>query len=557
MKNLLHERYEIKEVLGQGGFATTYLAFDTETQHECALKCLSFRKIEEWKTWELFEREAEILKNLNHPQIPKYLDFFAVETEQDVQLYLVQEYVEGKSLAQIIQEGRHFTEQEILQMALGLTNVLDYLHRLSPPIIHRDLKPSNIVIQFPSGEGTGVESQHLYLIDFGSVKDKLREDRQGAPTIVGTYGYMPIEQTEGRTVPASDIYALGMTLIYLLSHTDPSQMEKRELRVDFRPYVNISREFADILDRMIEPDWRKRYQHVADLRRDLEQLVSGKPPVKVGQTKRVRTFVAAAVTGVLVFAMGLGFYLFLAYPPTPQPVVSTPAPIQASPQPAEIVISPRNGTISVNIYRDFTFQPTGFPLGLSVGQTTAGGLDTLPYEKLLREPEYRAEKVLYGYLPLGNGDDRQISFALDETDRPTWVAYVDANNNEDLTDDGPPYRNEGTGKFAANIKTQIEIITLTEETIIQPYLLWMWVTDSPPIARFYATCHYAGKIALDGTVYDAVVFEQFNHDGRYRESGLWIDLNQDGRLDEQTEHFSDGDSIRLNQRYYRLELQYP
>ena len=100
---LLNERYEIKEILGRGGFATTYLAVDTETQQKCAIKCLSFRKIEEWKTWELFEREARILKNLDHPQIPDYIDFFTIETEQDVEIYLVQEYVEGQSLFQLVQ----------------------------------------------------------------------------------------------------------------------------------------------------------------------------------------------------------------------------------------------------------------------------------------------------------------------------------------------------------------------------------------------------------------------------------------------------------------------
>src|SRR5512136_1427629 len=106
MKNLLHERYEIKEVLGQGGFATTYLALDTATQRECAIKCLSFRKIEEWKTCELFEREARVLKNLDHPNIPHYLDFFTVDTEQDIALYLMQEYAAGQSLTELVLAGR-------------------------------------------------------------------------------------------------------------------------------------------------------------------------------------------------------------------------------------------------------------------------------------------------------------------------------------------------------------------------------------------------------------------------------------------------------------------
>ena len=89
---LLKQRYEIQDVLGRGGFATTYLAVDTETHQKCAIKCLSFRKVEDWKIWELFEREANILKHLDHPQIPDYIDFFSIETEQDVEIYLVQEY---------------------------------------------------------------------------------------------------------------------------------------------------------------------------------------------------------------------------------------------------------------------------------------------------------------------------------------------------------------------------------------------------------------------------------------------------------------------------------
>ena len=580
---LLNERYEIKEILGQGGFATTYLAVDTETQQQCAIKCLSFRKIEEWKTLELFERETRVLKNLDHPQIPDYIDFFTIETEHDVELYLVQEFVEGKNLAQLVREGKHFNEQEIINVALGITRILEYLHTLSPPIIHRDIKPSNLIVQFGQEVGSQTETFVVHLIDFGSVREKIQDDLQssrGAPTIVGTYGYMPLEQSEGRAVPASDIYSLGMTLILLLSHKDPSQMEKDGLHLDFRPHVNISFEFANVLERMIEPDWHNRYQNASELRRDLEGLLSGKilAPVHVSRPKFLRP--AILVTAILLLfilmAGGAGYMFWTrqAIPPPPEElnqVVNAPfsgeqppeeapsvnAPSKMLKSEAEHFVYPWDGKISIDIYRDFEYVQTGFPFGLSVGQTSASGPDMLPYEKLIHEPEYRSEQVLYGYLSLGNGDDRTISFVFDEIDRPTWVVYVDKNNNEDLTDDGPPHPNEGTGKMGATITVQIEVVTLSGEKILQPYRLWLWFIESQGNPRFYTQCHYAGKIVLGEEAYETVAFEQFHHDGLYRESGIWIDLNQDKRLDEESEHFSDGARIRLGDEQYQLELAYP
>jgi len=577
---LLNERYEIKEILGRGGFATTYLAVDTETQQKCAIKCLSFRKIEEWKTLELFEREARVLKNLDHPQIPNYIDFFTIETEHDVELYLVQEYVEGKSLMQLVREGKHFTEQEAIKIALGIVRILEYLHSLSPPIIHRDIKPGNITL---TPDVPQTSSFAVHLIDFGAVREKIQDDLQssgGTPTIVGTYGYMPLEQAEGRAIPASDIYSLGMTLIHLLSHKEPSQMEKDGLRLNFRAHVNISPGFAGILERMIEPDWQNRYQDASELRKDLEGLLSGKPPVPVRAPKPKSLRPAILVTAILLLFILMGggagymFWMRQAVPPPPEElnqVVNAPfsgkqppeeppsvnAPSKMLKSEAERFVYAWDGKISIDIYRDFEYVATGFPLGLSVGQTSASGPNALPYEKLIREPEYRSEQVLYGYLPLGNGDDRKISFVFDEIDRPTWVVYVDKNNNEDLTDDGLPHPNEGTGKMGATVTVQIEIVTLSGERILQPYHLWMWFIESQGSPRFYTRGHYVGKILLDGEVYTAIAYEMEHHDGLFHESGLWIDLDHNEQLDQETEHFSDGAMIRLGDKQYQIELAYP
>ncbi|RMH68991.1 MAG: serine/threonine protein kinase [Gemmatimonadetes bacterium] len=277
---ILQERYVIQTVLGRGGFATTYLAEDTRSGHSVAIKCLSFEHIDEWKTWELAEREAKVLKHLHHPQIPDYIDFFTREHSDQLEVYLVQEFVEGKNLAQWVKEGRHFSETEVVRIALSLAGVLEYLQHRSPPIIHRDIKPSNIILTYDN---------RPYLIDFGAVRDQLLSERtrlMGGVTIVGTYGYMPLEQFEGRPVPNSDIFSLGMTLIYLLSHREPADIDKKGLKLNFRPVVHISAGFARILDKMIEPDHTRRYPSATALKRDLENLQQRRVPyIPVGTPK--------------------------------------------------------------------------------------------------------------------------------------------------------------------------------------------------------------------------------------------------------------------------------
>lgn len=568
--SLLNQRYEIRQVLGRGGRAITYLALDQQSGRTCAIKGVSLQQIGEWKIWELAEREAKILKNLDHPQIPAYLDFFTVETDQDTQLYLVQDYVTGHNLSQLLREGRHFTESEAIAIALGVCGVLEYLQRFSPPIIHRDIKPGNIILS---------SENQPFLIDFDTVTNTIQHhlrDVQGLPTIVGTHGYMPIEQTEGRAVPASDIYALGMTLIAMLSRKEPSQMEKDGLRLLFRPHVSISTGLADVLERMIAPDWHDRYQNAADLRYDLERLQAGTPLQKTPTSSSPRSWLKYVLLADLLLGIIVAVGLYVWFSQTPQPERPSEQPIVASPRPTDTprppTVTPEteaavplpaepetasDKTIAVNLYRDFHYVPRGWPMDLSVGQTTAGGLDTQPYEALTGEPQYHSSEVLYGYFPLGNGDDRKISFVLDDLNRPHWIAYVDKNNNEDLTDDGPPCQNAGSGLFAAEVEVQVQIAPHDETTLVQPYRLWMWVVKDRSEVRFYARCHFAGTINVDGNSYEAVAFEQFKHNGLLRESGLWIDLNHDKKLDKEREHFHDGDTVMIADHYYQLQLQYP
>jgi serine/threonine protein kinase len=263
MKDL--EKYQVREKLGKGGFATTYLAADDEKL--CVIKHLTLKKSESIKILELIRLEGKVMARLDHPMIPLLFDFIIEESGEDVNIYIIQEFIEGRNLLQLVKEGRQFSEKEVLKIAIDLSKLLEYLHGFSPTIIHRDIKPENIIIDKDGG---------VYLIDFGAVKEKIagsRFSKLGISTIIGTQGYMPIEQFEGRTVPASDIYALGLTLVFLLSGTEIYHMEKDGLNLNFRPHVKISGDFALILEQMIEADWKKRYKTASELKEDLLLLL--------------------------------------------------------------------------------------------------------------------------------------------------------------------------------------------------------------------------------------------------------------------------------------------
>ncbi|MCP4697203.1 MAG: protein kinase, partial [Gammaproteobacteria bacterium] len=130
---LLNERYHLQKILENDGASVNYIARDEQTGRLCAVKILSLKAAGQWKHIELLKREAKVLKHLDHPGIPAYMDYFSFETADNVYYCLVQSYVEGKTLAQWVSEGRHFSEAEAIGIALEITAVLLYLHALSPP----------------------------------------------------------------------------------------------------------------------------------------------------------------------------------------------------------------------------------------------------------------------------------------------------------------------------------------------------------------------------------------------------------------------------------------
>ena len=206
-EDILQNRYQLKQKLGDNVAGQTWLATDLEASNleksQIVVKLLAFGGQVQWENLKLFEREAQVLKQLNHPQIPKYRDYFCID-ERLLWFGLVEEYLPGSSFKELLAQGKKFTEQQVRKIAVDVLNILIYLHELSPPVLHRDIKPSNLILG---------EDEQVYLVDFGAVQDKVAPSC-ATFTVVGTYGYTPMEQFGGRAVPASDLYALGATLIH-------------------------------------------------------------------------------------------------------------------------------------------------------------------------------------------------------------------------------------------------------------------------------------------------------------------------------------------------------
>jgi serine/threonine protein kinase len=264
---VLGDRYQIQQQIGKRAGRRTFLARDEETQQLAIIKLLTFGSDFEWEHLKLFEREAETLKSLTHPAIPRYLDFFEVNSPNSKGFALVQTYIEAKSLEEHLKRGRTFSEVDIKQIATAILEILIYLHGRQPPVIHRDIKPSNILLTNRSGNNVG----EVYLVDFGAVQT-LAAKEGGTITVVGTYGYMPPEQFGGRAVPASDLYSLGATLIYLATGQHPADLPQTDnLQIEFEKTANLSPTLINWLKRMTHPSLNRRLNSAQSALQALKQ----------------------------------------------------------------------------------------------------------------------------------------------------------------------------------------------------------------------------------------------------------------------------------------------
>jgi serine/threonine protein kinase len=266
---VLRDRYQIEKQLGQKTGRRTFLAIDLQTELPVVIKLLIFNNEFIWDDLKLFEREAETLKHLDLPAIPQYLDYFEFDLPNLKGFALVQTYIDALSLEEVVSSGRRFTESELQELATSLLDILDYLHSLQPPVIHRDLKPSNILLTNRSGNSIG----DVYLVDFGSVQNVAAKDG-GTMTVVGTYGYMPMEQFGGKTVPASDLYSLGATLIYTIAGVHPADLPQDDGTIQL-PANNLSKSWRWWLEMMTQASLKKRFPDVRVAKSALARLGEG------------------------------------------------------------------------------------------------------------------------------------------------------------------------------------------------------------------------------------------------------------------------------------------
>jgi serine/threonine protein kinase len=268
--NVLGNRYEIVRELGRGGFGRSYLAIDhNKFGEKCVLKEFAPQvrgQAELAKAKELFEREAGVLYKLQHPQIPAFRELLRVKTGEQESLLLVQDYIEGETylqrLNQRVKQQQVFSESEVVKLLHDLLPVLNYIHKLG--VIHRDISPDNIIYRD--------RDQLPVLIDFGGVKEIATTIVSQYSTIkistrIGKQGYAPDEQMiRGTVSPASDLYSLGATALTLLTGKDASTIyNPAETSWEWQKHVNLSPEFGAIIDRLLQYQPQHRYQSATEV----------------------------------------------------------------------------------------------------------------------------------------------------------------------------------------------------------------------------------------------------------------------------------------------------
>jgi serine/threonine protein kinase len=257
---LLKDRYRSLHQIGRGGFGRTFLAVDEHlpNKSKCVIKQLCYPATGEnlRRVVQLFRQEAVHLNELQHRQIPQLLAHF----EQEQQFYLVEELIPGQSLAQEFQEKGVFSSTQIWQVLKDLLPVLQFVH--SHQLIHRDIKPGNIMRRYPG--------QDLVLIDFGVAKQITATAFLHTGTTIGSPEYMSPEQTRGKAVPASDLYSLGVTCIYLLTGISPFDLfDVTSDRWAWRDYLpsghGVSPHLGEILDKLLQNALSQRYQSATEV----------------------------------------------------------------------------------------------------------------------------------------------------------------------------------------------------------------------------------------------------------------------------------------------------
>lgn len=272
-KPLFRDQFEIIRRLGRGGFGTAYLAKDLKAPDEmhCVIKQIRYRSgkgtpqnqsntalIRE-RNLRRFQKEARIMARLGrHAQLPCLLDHFS----EGNQHYLIQEHIPGRTLSRELHSQGIQSENQVKDFLFDMIPVIRYMHRNG--LLHLDIKPSNIMRRN--------DDQALVLIDFGAVRQYSKQVPVAAERCAGTVGFSPAEQLAGQPLPASDIYALGVTCLYLLTGCSPIDFatSPKGQNLRWQESVRVSAHFKRVLKKMLAPEAKHRYQSIEELERALK-----------------------------------------------------------------------------------------------------------------------------------------------------------------------------------------------------------------------------------------------------------------------------------------------
>jgi len=281
----LNNRYRIESILGQGGMGSVYRATDLNLGMDVAVKENQYLSAEFSRQ---FQREASVLANLRHPNLPRVSDYFTIQGQGQ---YLIMDYIEGEDLRQRIERSGSLPEKEVVLIGAEICDALDYLHNRPSPIVHRDIKPGNIKI---------TPESKVYLVDFGLVKVMHGKQETSTGARAMTPGYSSPEQYgTARTDPRSDIYSLGATLYAALTAEIPEDSlarltGKTKLTPITKLNPRVNKKVAAAVEKALELEPEKRFQTAAEFKKalreaanltvkEIKQLTISPPPPKTGE----------------------------------------------------------------------------------------------------------------------------------------------------------------------------------------------------------------------------------------------------------------------------------
>lgn len=295
INKVIDDKYEILKMIGQGGMSKVYLAMDRRLNKQWAIKEVTKndRDRNNVHVVQSAMAEANMLKRLDHPSLPRIVDII----EDSQKIYVVMDYVEGESLDKVLNLYGAQSQEQVIDWAKQLCGVLNYLHSSNPPIIYRDMKPANVVLQ-PSG--------NIKLLDFGIAREY--KDQKIEDTVsLGTKGYAAPEQFggKGQTDVRTDIYCLGVTLYHLVTGRNPCE-PPYELYPIRQWNPNLSGGFERIIQKCTQLNPVDRYQSCAELIYALERYETFDDAYRDRQKKKI--FIQSFLTAFAILFIGAGFF---------------------------------------------------------------------------------------------------------------------------------------------------------------------------------------------------------------------------------------------------------